>query len=104
VLLNGKAVTSCLVLAVQADGSEVVTVKKKDDQLLETLKEAFVKHEALQCGFCTPGIIMTARWLLSENPKPNREEIRDALSGNLCRCTGYLKIIDAIEYVTRAER
>ncbi len=100
VLLDGKAVTSCLVLALQANGKEVTTIKKEADQLLEALKEAFVKYEALQCGYCTPGMIMTARWLLSENPQPSREEIRDALSGNLCRCTGYLKIVDAIEYVS----
>ena len=100
VLLDGKAVTSCLVLALQANDREVTTIKKEGDQLLEGLKKAFVKYEALQCGFCTPGMIMTARWLLSENPRPSREEIRDALSGNLCRCTGYLKIVDAIEYVS----
>ncbi len=104
VLLDGKAVTSCLVLALQAEGREVNTIKKKDDQLLETLKEAFVRYEATQCGFCTPGVIMTARWLLSENPRLNREEIRDGLSGNLCRCTGYQKIVDAIEYVSREEK
>ena len=72
-----------------------------DDRLLKTLKEAFVSYGASQCGFCMPGTIMTARWLLTENPRPNREEIRDALSGNLCRCTGYQKIIDAIEYVSK---
>ena len=99
VLLDGTAVTSCLVLALQANGKKVTTIKKEGDQLLEELKEAFVKYEALQCGYCTPGMIMTARWLLSENPRPGREEIRDALSGNLCRCTGYVKIVDAIEYV-----
>jgi len=99
VLLDSTAVTSCLVLALQANGKKVTTIKKEGDQLLEELKEAFVKYEALQCGYCTPGMIMTARWLLSENPRPGREEIRDALSGNLCRCTGYVKIVDAIEYV-----
>ena len=104
VLLDGKAVTSCLVLALQADGKEVITIKKKGDQLLEALKEAFVSHEASQCGFCSPGMILTARWLLAENSKPNREEIREALSGNLCRCTGYQKILDAIEYVSREEK
>ena len=99
VLLDGTAVTSCLVFALQANGKIVTTIKKESDHLLEELKEAFVKYEALQCGYCTPGMIMTARWLLSENPRPSREEIRDALSGNLCRCTGYIKIVDAIEYV-----
>lgn len=104
VLLDGKAVTSCLVLALQADGREVTTIKKTGDQPLEALKEAFVRYGAVQCGFCSPGMIMTARWLLAENPRSNREEIRDALSGNLCRCTGYQKIIDAIEYVSREEK
>jgi carbon-monoxide dehydrogenase small subunit len=101
VLLDGKVVTSCLVLALQADGKEVVTIKKQDDQLLEALKEAFVKYEAVQCGYCTPGMITTARWLLAENAKPSRDGIRDALTGNLCRCTGYQKIVDAIEYVSK---
>ena len=94
VLLDGKAVTSCLVLALQADGKEVMTIRKKGDQLLEALKEAFVNYEATQCGFCSPGMILTARWLMAENPQPNREEVREALSGNLCRCTGYQKILD----------
>lgn len=101
VLLDGDAITSCLVLALQADGREVVTIKKKDDPLLEALKEAFVSHGAAQCGFCTPGVIMTAKWLLHENPRPTRDDIRDALSGNLCRCTGYQKIVDAIEHVSK---
>lgn len=101
VLLDGDAITSCLVLALQADGREVVTIKKKDDPLLEALKEAFVSHGAAQCGFCTPSMIMTAKWLLHENPRPTRDDIRDALSGNLCRCTGYQKIVDAIEYVSK---
>ncbi len=101
VLLEGKAVTSCLVLAVQADGKEVTTIKKQDDPLIEKLREAFVKHEGIQCGYCTPGMIMTARWLLSENPRPSRDEIREGISGNLCRCTGYQKIVDAIEYASK---
>ncbi len=101
VLLDSKANTSCLVLAFQANGREVVTIKKVGDQILEALKEAFVSCGASQCGFCIPGMIMTARWLLTENSRPNREEIRDALSGNLCRCTGYQKIVDAIECVSR---
>jgi len=101
VLLDGDAITACLVLALQADGREVVTIKKKDDPLLEALKEAFVSHGAAQCGFCTPSMIMTAKWLLHENPRPTRDDIRDALSGNLCRCTGYQKIVDAIEYVSK---
>jgi len=101
VLLDNKAVTSCLVLALQADGREVATIKKAGDQILEALKAAFVSCGASQCGFCIPGMIMTAKWLMTENPKPNRDEIRDALSGNLCRCTGYQKIINAVERVSR---
>jgi aerobic-type carbon monoxide dehydrogenase small subunit (CoxS/CutS family) len=101
VLLDGDVVTSCLVLALQADGREVETIKKKDDPLLETLKDTFVSYGASQCGFCMPGMIMTARWLLHENPRPTRDDIREALSGNLCRCTGYQKIVDAIEHVSR---
>jgi len=101
VLLDGKAVSSCLILALQTDGREVLTVRREGDQLLESLKEAFISHGASQCGFCMPGMIIAARWLLTENPKPDREEIRDALSGNLCRCTGYKKIVDAIEYVSK---
>lgn len=100
VLLDDKAVTSCLVFARQADGKDVMTVKNENDPLLKEIKKAFVRYEALQCGYCTPGMLLTSRWLLSENLKPNREEIRDALSGNLCRCTGYRKIVDAIEYVS----
>lgn len=100
VLLDDKAVTSCLVFARQADGKDVMTVKKENDPLLEEIKKAFVRYEALQCGYCTPGMLLTSRWLLSENLKPSREEIRDALSGNLCRCTGYMKIVDAIEFVS----
>ncbi len=101
VLLDGRAVPSCLVLALKADGREVATIKKTGDQLLEALKGSFVSHGASQCGFCMPGMIMTARWLLAENPRPGREEIRNALSGNLCRCTGYMKIVDAVESVAR---
>jgi len=101
VLLDGKAVSSCLILALQTDGREVLTVRREGDQLLESLKEAFISHGASQCGFCMPGMIIAARWLLTENPKPDREEIRDTLTGNLCRCTGYKKIVDAIEYVSK---
>ena len=101
VLLDGTAVNSCLVLALQVDGQEVTTVKKEGDKFLDELKDAFVKYEAVQCGYCTPAMLMTSRWLLAENPRPSREEIREAISGNLCRCTGYKKIVDAIEYVAR---
>ena len=104
VLLDGKAVTSCLVLALQADGRKVVTIKKEGDRLLAELKEFFVRDGAVQCGFCSPAMVLAARWLLAENPEPTREEIRIAISGNLCRCTGYQKIIDAIEHVSKGKK
>lgn len=98
VILDGNAVLSCLTSVMQAQGKKVYTAKGLGSwHFLHPLQEAFVKHEALQCGFCTPGILMAAKAFLDKNPKPSREEIRDAISGNLCRCTGYQKIVDAIE-------
>jgi carbon-monoxide dehydrogenase small subunit len=100
VLLDGVAVNSCLTLAAQADGKEVTTLKglgTPDDP--HPLQESFVRHGAIQCGFCTSGMILVAKAFLDENPAPSREEIREAISGNLCRCTGYKKIVDAIEDV-----
>ncbi len=98
VIMNGAATLSCCTAALQAEGAEVYTVKSLGTwDLLHPLQEAFVKHEALQCGFCTPGFLMTAKAFLDKNPRPTREEIREAVSGNLCRCTGYVKIVDAIE-------
>ena len=100
VLLDGVAVNSCLTLAVQADGREVTTLKglgTPDDP--HPLQESFVRHGAIQCGFCTSGMVLTAKALLDENPTPSREQIREGISGNLCRCTGYTKIVDAIEDV-----
>jgi 2-furoyl-CoA dehydrogenase 2Fe-2S iron sulfur subunit len=95
--LDGVAVRSCLLLAVQADGSEIVTVEGlATDGTLTPLQEAFHRHHALQCGFCTPGILMAARDLLSREPAPSREQVEDMLSGQLCRCTGYTPIVDAI--------
>ncbi len=98
ILLNGKAVNACLTLALQAHRQEVVTLKgigTPDNP--HPLQESFVKLGAIQCGFCTPGMILAAKAFLDENPHPTRDEIREAISGNLCRCTGYKKIIDAIE-------
>jgi carbon-monoxide dehydrogenase small subunit len=97
VLFNGEAVRSCLMLAVQADGAELYTVEglAEGDQL-HPLQRAFQDKHALQCGFCTPGFLMTARAFLEEKPLPTREEVRDAISGNICRCTGYQPIVDAI--------
>ena len=98
VMLDGQAVKSCLVLAAQADGKEVQTVKGLGEgELGRRLQESFVRKGAIQCGFCTPGMIVAAAALLGKNPRPGRQEIREAISGNLCRCTGYKKIVDAIE-------
>ena len=100
VLLDGKPVSSCLLLAPQADGRQIRTVEDlESDGMLSPVQEAFLRHGAVQCGYCTPGFLMTATALLDENPAPNRDQIIDALKGNLCRCTGYKKIIEAVEDV-----
>jgi carbon-monoxide dehydrogenase small subunit len=103
VIVDGAAVRSCLILAVQAEGSSVVTVEGlSTDDALTPLQTAFRKHHALQCGFCTPGMLMAAQDLLKQQPEPDRERIREHLSGNYCRCTGYQAIIDAVETTARA--
>jgi len=104
VILDGKAVKSCVVLAAQCEGKSVITIEGlQQNGELHPLQKCFVDADAVQCGFCTPGFIMTALGYLGEHPKPTRDEIRAAISGNLCRCTGYEQIIDAIEnYVTLA--
>ena len=96
VLLNGEAVRSCLMLAVQADGEKVITVEGLSGDELSPLQASFRKHHALQCGFCTPGFITTAHALLSNEPDADENRIRDVLSGNLCRCTGYISIVEAV--------
>ena len=97
ILLDGAAVDSCLMLAVEAAGREVVTIEGvMKDGVLHPLQREFMDKWALQCGFCTPGMIMSALSLLHENPHPTEHEIRDAIAGNLCRCTGYTKIVEAI--------
>ena len=97
VLLDGKLVCACLVLAAQADGHEIVTVEGvAEDGQLDRVQEAFVEAGAVQCGFCTPGLIVATVDLLRHKPEPSDDEIREALSGNLCRCTGYAKIFDAV--------
>ena len=102
VLLDGKVVNSCLVLGAECQGSEVLTIEGlASDGRLHPLQEAFVEHGAIQCGFCTPGMIMAAYALHSDNPSPTEEEVRRGLEGNLCRCTGYRKIIDAVLSVSR---
>jgi aerobic carbon-monoxide dehydrogenase small subunit len=99
VLLDGEPVKSCTVLAVQADGREVTTVEGLEQGgVLDPIQEAFRQEHGLQCGFCTPGMMMTAAALLKRNPDPSEEEIREAISGNLCRCTGYVNIVKSIQH------
>ena len=98
VLLDGTLVCSCLVLAAQADGHDVLTVEGLGaDDALHPVQEAFVEAGAVQCGFCTPGLVVAAADLLARTPDPSEDEIREALSGNLCRCTGYQKIVEAVQ-------
>jgi carbon-monoxide dehydrogenase small subunit len=98
VLIDGKAVNSCLVLAMQANGHEITTIEGlSDNGKLHPIQEAFIEAGAVQCGYCTPGMILKAKALLDTNPHPSRKEIREAFVGNLCRCTGYFKIINAVE-------
>ena len=98
VLLDGKAVNSCLILAAQVDGSKVITIEGLSrDGRLHPIQQAFVDAGAIQCGYCTPGMVLKAKALLDTTPTPTRQEIREAMVGNLCRCTGYFKIVNAIE-------
>ena len=100
VIMDGKPVNSCLVLAVQANGREITTIEGlENEQGLHPIQESFVQHGAIQCGFCTSGMILSAKCLLDKNPNPEETEIRTAISGNLCRCTGYQKIVEAIKDV-----
>jgi carbon-monoxide dehydrogenase small subunit len=102
-LYNGAAVRSCLMLAVQADGAELMTVEGlAQGDTLHPLQQAFQEHHALQCGFCTPGFLMTAYALLQETPHPSRDEVREAIAGNICRCTGYAPIVQAIVHASSA--
>jgi len=96
VIINGKAVKSCLILAFQAQGRDILTIEGLCKDGLHPLQQAFIDHFAVQCGYCTPGIILTAKALLDENPDASYEEVKEGLKGNLCRCTGYVKIMDAI--------
>jgi carbon-monoxide dehydrogenase small subunit len=104
VLMNGEPVNACMVLAVEADGVEVTTVEglARDEQL-DVVQEAFVDEGGVQCGFCTPGMLISARALLDRNPHPAEAEIREALVGNLCRCTGYVRIVKAVQKAARAD-
>ncbi len=104
VLLDGKAVKSCMLLAVQADGSQITTVEGlAPDGELAPLQRSFSQHHALQCGYCTPGMLVSATSLLAENPMPSEDEIRQALQGNICRCTGYVNIVRAVKAVADGE-
>lgn len=97
VLVDGRPINSCLMLAVEAEGSEVLTIEGlAEGTKLDPIQEAFIQHGAIQCGYCTPGMILSAKALLDEKPRPTEREVRVAISGNLCRCTGYKKIVEAI--------
>ena len=103
VLIDGRSAKSCTVFAVQADGSEVTTIEGlAANGQLHPLQEGFWEEHGLQCGFCTPGMIMTAVTLLADNPEPNEREIREGIAGNFCRCTGYQHIVNAIQHASRA--
>ncbi len=102
VLVNGEAVNSCLMLAVECDGAKITTVEGlAADSQLDPLQQAIVDAGGVQCGFCTPGVLISARALLNRNPQPSEEEIREALVGNLCRCTGYVRIIEGVKEAAR---
>lgn len=104
VIMNGKTVNACLVLALQAESKEIETIEGLGTpDSLHPLQESFIKNGAVQCGFCTPGMLMSASALLRENPNPSTEEIKRGISGNLCRCTGYIKIIKAIQNVSKQQ-
>ena len=105
VIMNGDAVNSCLVLAVDADGAEITTVEGlTHNGHLDPLQQAFIEEGAVQCGFCTPGMIMVAKDFLRKNPNPSEDDYLTAISGNLCRCTGYIKIVNAIKKAAESER
>lgn len=100
VLLDGTAVKSCTVFAVQTNGREMTTIEGMEGEAIHPLQEGFMEEHGLQCGFCTPGMIMSSKHLLDKNPNPTEEEIRWGISGNLCRCTGYLNIVKAVQYAS----
>ena len=102
IIVNGKTIKSCMMLAAQADGAEIETVEGlSSDGELNDLQEAFHKHHGLQCGYCTPGLLMSATHLLRQNPNPSEDEIRRGVRGNICRCTGYVNVVKAIEEASR---
>lgn len=100
IIMNGEAVCSCLILAAQCDGAEILTVESlAEDKIGKKLQTAFVENGGVQCGFCTPGVLMSTKALLDKNPQPSKDELLDALEGNICRCTGYQPILKSIESV-----
>ena len=101
VLFDGKSVRTCLILAIEADGHEIATVEGLSRAGLTPVQQSFLEHDAFQCGFCAPGMVLTATELLGKNPHPTEEEVKEALAGNLCRCTGYKPIVDAVLAVSR---
>ena len=104
VIMNGRSVNSCMVLIPQVDGKNILTIERLSKNGITKIQKAFVEEGAIQCGFCTPGMVMSTYYLLSKNPHPNEEEIREGLSGNLCRCTGYKKIIEAVKRVSGGKK
>jgi carbon-monoxide dehydrogenase small subunit len=105
VLMNGEPVNSCMVLAVECEGANIVTVEGlAHDHSLDPIQETILDHNGVQCGFCTPGVLISARALLNRNPDPSEAEIREALVGNLCRCTGYIRIIDAVRDAAQRQK
>jgi carbon-monoxide dehydrogenase small subunit len=105
VIVDGETVNTCLTLAASMDGKHITTIEGlMENEKLHPIQEAFIKHNALQCGFCTPGLIMSAKALLDSNPNPSTEQIKVAISGNLCRCTGYEQVVDAIKEVAEKSK
>jgi len=105
ILVDGKPVNSCLMLAIEADGKEILTIEGlSKGEKLDDMQISFIEHGAIQCGYCAPGMIMSAKALLNENPHPTKNEVKHAISGNLCRCTGYTKIVEAIMDVSEKNK
>jgi len=104
VLMHGKPIDACLVLAVEADGCEIITIEGvAPNEALDRLQDSFVNNAAIQCGYCTPGMILSAKALLTETPRPSEQQVREAISGNLCRCTGYVNVVKAVLAASQQE-